>query len=146
MDIETVLVSVITAFGISGVIGYFVQNYLAQKRQTELRIQEDNRGHYESWMVWMRMVMKPENINHFNTHDPTIPKLTNAEDIRKFAKDRLIEFYYSAIFFCPDYVLAAMKEFLINSNETNFMKVAVAMRKDLWRKNTKIDLETLSLE
>ena len=94
----------------------------------------------------MRMVMKPENIRHFNTTDPTVPSLTKPEDIKKFAKDRLVEFYYSAIFFCPDYVLSAMKEFIKNPNEENLMKTAITMRKDLWKKETKADLKTLSLE
>jgi hypothetical protein len=146
MDIETLLISILTLFGVSGIIGYFVQNYLSQKKETELRIQEDNRGHYESWMVWMRMVMKPENIAHFHTGDPTIPTLTNPDEIRKFAKERLIEFYYSALFFCPDYVLVAMKEFIKNPTEKNLMKCAIDMRKDLWKKKTEADFDTLSLD
>jgi hypothetical protein len=40
----------------------------------------------------------------------------------------------------------ALKEFLQNSTEEAFMKTAIAMRKDLWKKDTKMDLKTLSLE
>jgi hypothetical protein len=39
-----------------------------------------------------------------------------------------------------------MKEFIKNPTEANFMKSAIAMRKDLWKKKTKANLETLSLE
>ncbi|HLE75341.1 MAG TPA: hypothetical protein VI864_04765 [Candidatus Bathyarchaeia archaeon] len=146
MDIETVIISILTSSTVSGIIGYFIQNFLSQKRETELRIQRDNRGHYESWMVFMRIVMKPDRISHFKTSDPTIPTLTEIGDIRDFAKERLNEFYYSALLFSPDYVLSAMKEFIKNPTEENFMKCAIVMRKDLWKKKTKADLRTLSLE
>lgn len=146
MDIETVIVSILTAFLASGVVGYFINNYLSQKRETELRMQQDNRGHYESWMVYMRLLMRPDRLSHFNIHDPTVPTLTKIDDIRNHAKDKLTEFYYTAVFFCPDFVLSAIKEFLEKPNEENLMKTAIAMRKDLWKKETNIDLKTLSLE
>jgi hypothetical protein len=115
------------------------------QRETELKIQNENRGHYESWLVWMRIVMKPEGLAHFKTSDPTISTLKDKDDIRKFAKDRLAEFYYSSLLYSPDYVVKAMREFLNDPNEANFMKTAIAMRKDLWKKETKANLDTLSL-
>ena len=145
MDIETVLISVLSSLGISGIVGYYFQNYWRLKRETELRIQNENRGHYGSWLVWMRIVMHPEKISHFKTTDPTIPKLTNNEDIRKFAKEKLDEFYYSSLLFSPDFVVVAIKEFINNPNEENLMKTALIMRKDLWKKETKVNVGSLSL-
>lgn len=78
--------------------------------------------------------------------NPIISKLTNAHDIGNFARKRLIEFYYSSVLFFPDEVLHAIKGFLQNATEDSFMETAIAMRRDLWKKKTKMDLKILSLE
>ena len=148
MDIETVIVSVLSSFGVSGIIGIYLQHLWSQKRETELRIQGENRGHYESNLVWMRIILKPEMVENFNVArlDPLLSKQRNPSEIKKLAENRLIEFYYSSVLFSPDYVLTAMKEFIKNPTEVNFMKSAIAMRKDLWNKKTKVSFEILSLE
>jgi hypothetical protein len=96
----------------------------------------------------MRIILKPEMVENFNVArlDPLLSKTKNHAEIRQLAERRLVEFYYATILFSPDYVLTAMKEFIKNPNETNFLKAANAMRKDLWKKKTKTDLKTLSLE
>lgn len=148
MDIETLVISVLTSFGVSSFIGIYLQHMWTQKRETELRIQSLNVKHYESTLVFMRIVLDPKKIDHFTVarEDPVISKLTNAHEIGYFARQRLNEFYYSSVLFYSDDVLKAIKEFLQDTSEETFMKTAVAMRKDLWKKNSKMDLKTLSLE
>jgi len=146
MEVETII-TVLTSLGIGGFIGSYLQHLWNQKQETESRIQSDNRGHYESNLVWMRIVIKPEMVENFNVArlDPLLSKQKNPSEIRKLAENRLTEFYYSSMLFSPDYVLTAMKEFIKNPTEANFMKSAIAMRKDLWKKKTKVNLESLSL-
>ena len=148
MDIETILISVLGSLGISGLIGIYLQQFWTQKRETESKIQGLNVKHYESTLVFMRIVLDPEKVDHFNVarEDPVISKLTNAHEIGHFARQRLNEFYYGSVLFYSDEVMNALKEFLQNSTEEAFMKTAIAMRKDLWKKDTKMDLKTLSLE
>jgi len=148
MDIETILISVLSSLGISGLIGIYLQHLWTQKRETESRIQGLNVKHYESTLVFMRIVLEPKKIDHFNVarEDPVISKLTNSQDIRYFARQRLNEFYYGSVLFYSDEVLNALKEFIQNSTEEAFMKTAIVMRKDLWKKDTKMDLKTLSLQ
>jgi hypothetical protein len=148
MDIETIIISVLSSLGISGLIGIYLQHLWTQKRETESKIQSLNVKHYESTLVFMRIVLDPKKIDHFNVarEDPLLSKITNTNEIRYFARNRLIEFYYGAVLFYSDEVLNAIKEFLQDATEDNFMKTAIAMRKDLWKKKTKIDLKMLSLE
>ena len=94
----------------------------------------------------MRVVMHPENVSQFHIEDPNLLRFTEVGDIRDYAKEKMVEFYYSALLYAPDEVLRTMKEFMKNPTETNFMKSAIAMRKDLWKKKTKVSLESLSLE
>jgi len=147
MEVETII-TVLTSLGIGGFIGSYLQHLWSQKGKTELRIQRENRGHYESNLVWMRIILKPEMVENFNVArlDPLLSKQRNPSEIKKLAENRLVEFYYSSVLFSPDYVLTAMKEFIKNPTEANFMKSAIAMRKDLWKKKTKASLELLSLE
>jgi hypothetical protein len=148
MDIETILISVLGSLGISGLIGIYLQHLWTQKREIESKIQSLNVKHYELTLVFMRIVLDPKKIDHFNVarEDPVISRLTNAHEIGYFARNRLIEFYYTSVLFYSDEVLNAIKEFLQNATEDTFMKTAVAMRKDLWKKKTKIDSKMLSLE
>lgn len=148
MDIETVIISVLSSFGASGIIGIYLQHLWTQRRETESKIQSLNVKHYESTLVFMRIVLDPKKIDHFNVarEDPLLSKITNANEIKYHARKRLIEFYYGSVLFYPDEVLNAIKEFLQNESEETFVKTAVAMRKDLWKKKTKASLETLSLE
>jgi len=146
MELETI-VSVLGLLGIGGIIGGYIQHILSQRRETELRIQSENRGHYESNLVFMRIILKPEMVKNFNVAriDPLLSKTKNVSEIKRLAENRLTEFYYASILFSPDYVLTAMKEFIKNPNENTFMKSAITMRKDLWKKKTKVGLDTLSL-
>jgi hypothetical protein len=89
--------------------------------------------------------MHPENVGQFHVEDPNLVKLTDTGDVKDYAKQKMIEFYYSSLLYAPDEVLTAMKEFMRNPTETSFMQSAIAMRKDLWKKKTKANLESLSL-
>jgi len=104
--------------------------------------------HYESNLVFMRIVLKPEMVENFNVarEDPILSRIKDKSEIKRLAERRLIEFYYSSILFCPDDVLIAMKEFIRNPTEATFMKSAIAMRKDLWKKKTKANFDNLLLE
>ena len=108
-------------------------------------MQSLNLGHYTSTLVFMRVVMQPENVSQFHIEDPNFQKLKNTNEVKEYAKQKMVEFYYASLLDAPDEVLTVMKEFMENPTETNFMKTATAMRKDLWKKKTKANLDTLSL-
>jgi len=147
MDIETIF-TILASLGIGGIVGSYLQHLWNQKRETESKIQTLNVKHYESTLVWMRIVLNPKMVDHFNVgrEDPILSQITNANEIRYLAKKRLNEFYYSSVLFSPDEVLKEMKKFILNPTEETFIKSAIAMRKDLWKKKTRVALETLSLE
>jgi len=145
MEVETII-TVLTSLGIGGFIGSYLQHLWHQKGETELRIQSLNEGKYRSTLIFMRCVLRPESVKQFDIPDPHIKTLKSSSDVKKFAEERLIEFYYNSLLYAPDEVLTAMKKFIKNPSEAVFMKTAIAMRKDLWKKKTKASLEMLSLE
>lgn len=66
MDIETIVISILTSFGVSGIVGIYLQHFWTQKRETELKIQTLNVKHYESTLVFMRIVLDPKKVDHYN--------------------------------------------------------------------------------
>lgn len=144
MEVETII-TVLTSLGIGGFIGSYLQHLWNQKQETESRIQNLNVGHYTSTLVFMRIVMHPENVKQFDVKDPNFLVLKHREEVEHYAKQKMVEFYYSSLLYAPDEVLTTMKEFMKNPTEVNFMKSAIAMRKDLWKKRTEANLESLSL-
>jgi hypothetical protein len=145
MDIQAII-SVLSLLGIGGVVGSYLQYFLNQRGETELRIQSLNENQYRSTLIFMRCVLKPENVDQFHIEDPNIKHLKNNEEIEKYAIIKLIEFYYNSILYASDDVLIKHKQFINKPTESNFMDTAIAMRKDLWKRRTKIKLTTISLE
>jgi len=144
MDPQTII-SVLGLLGVGGIIGGFLQHLWIQKRETESRIQSLNENKYRSTLIFMRCVLSPGNVNQFRINDPNIQKLKNREEVEEYVKEKLIEFYYNSVLYASDEVLISIKGFIEEPNETNFMKTAIAMRKDLWGKKTKIDSNVLHL-
>ena len=145
MNVETII-SVLGLLGIGGIIGSYLQHIWNQKGETELRIQNLNENKYRSTLVFMRCVLKPENVNQFNIEDPNIQKLKSKGMVKNYSMKKLIEFYYNSILYASDEVLSMMRQFMKNPSEINFVKTAIAMRRDLWKKKTKIDLKNISLD
>ncbi|MDO8633743.1 MAG: hypothetical protein Q7K34_00430 [archaeon] len=145
MDLQTII-SILSLLGLGGIIGGYIQHLLNQRKETELRIQSLNEDKYRSTLVFMRCVLKPENMNQFNIHDPHMQSLKKKEEIKKYAMEKLTEFYYNSILYASDGVLRKFKQFMIEPSEYNFMESAIAMRKDLWKKGTKIKLNQISLK
>lgn len=145
MDIQTII-SIFGLLGIGGITGSYLQHLWSQKRETELKIQNLNENKYRSTLVFMRCVLKPENVSHFHIEDPKIPHMKNEEEIKEYAMVRLTEFYYNSVLYASDDVLRKFKQFINQPSESIFMEVAIAMRKDLWKKGTKIELKTLQLQ
>src|SRR3990170_7569651 len=98
MDIETIAIAVLSSLGISGLVGIYLQHLWAQKRETESRIQSENRKTYESTLVWMRILLNPESVAHYNVGklDPNILKL-NPTELKEHARKMLVTFYYESV-------------------------------------------------
>ena len=145
MDYQTLL-SLLGSLGIGGIVGSYLQNLWHQKGETESKVQNLTEGKHRSTLIFMRCVLKPESVREFHIEDTRIYELKESDAIRDFAKQRLVEFYYNSLLYSSDEVLARMKDFIKNPTETTFLKTAIAMRKELWKRGTNIDLRSLSLE
>ena len=146
MDIQTI-VSALGLLGIGGIIGSYFQHLLNQRRDTELKIQQINENRYRSTLVYMRCLLKPESLPHFQMEDQKIYLIKNRIGIQKYAKEKITEYYYNGFLYASDNVLLNIRIFLQKPTEFNFTKTAVAMRQDLWKKGkTKINSKDFTLK
>ncbi len=143
MDIQTII-NLLGYMGLGGIVVGYLQYRWNEKTELmkihwtrfseiELKTRSLNENRYRSILIFMRCVIKPENANQFNIDDPNVQNLKNEKEIKKYAKTKLVEFYYKSLLYASDEVLRRIKQFIDNSTESNFIKTAIAMRKDLWK-------------
>lgn len=145
MDIQTII-STFGLLGIGGIMGSYFQ-YLLNKKETELKIQQINENRYRSTLVYMRCLIEPKSLPHFQLEDKHIYELKDTNKIKQYAKEKITEYYYNGFLYASDSVLTNIKQFLKNSSTKNFTKTAVSMRKDLWKKGkTKINANDFILK
>ena len=108
MDIQAII-SVLSLLGIGGVVGSYLQYFLNQRGETELRIQSLNENQYRSTLIFMRCVLKPENVDQFHIEDPNIKHLKNNEEIEKYAIEHNLFIY--------EVILLSWENFKTNLNK-----------------------------
>lgn len=128
-------------------MGIYLQELWSHRNETANKIQSKNQGTYNSTLVWMRILLNPESVGFYNVGkmDDSLLRMS-ATELREHSKKMLVSFYYESMLYYPDDILMLIKEFLNNPSKENMLKTAVAMKKDLWNKETKTSLDTLSIE
>jgi len=132
MDIQTIIL-VLGSSGLGGIIGsYFQQRWNKDAElykihwtrfsEIELRIQTIKEERYRSTLIWMRIFLKPQNLHHFNLddHNFTNHKIVHSmkdDEIKKYSKEKITEFYHNGFLYAPDDVMKAIKYFLENPSE-----------------------------
>ena len=144
MTIESVI-SVVGALGVGGLLGGYLMRVWGRKDELERdsRVIRENR--YRSSLVWMRCFLIPERLKHFVIDDPRAKELSTPEDIRNYMRAKLEEFYYNSLLYAPDFVNIAFKRFIESHSEELFIELALAMRSDLWGKDSKLQPDDVML-
>ena len=149
------IISILTLLGIGGILGAFIKSFLETKKELELKNQKIKEEKYRSILGFMRCVINPDSLkDHMITEDAVrafkLPQKTIYELKGEELKKRLIQLiegsYFHSMLYAPDSVLLSIKKFIVNPNNDNFMKTAIEMRKDLWKKKTKLKISMLSLK
>ncbi len=129
--------SIITSIiAVSGAIIVAALTYFFTKsKELSATLNELNEEKYRSMLIYMSLVLNPNNLSHFVMNDDLLKKM-NAEKIPKYSIDKLREYYYHSILYASDEVLEKLKIFIANANRENYINTALAMRKHLWGKKT----------
>ncbi|MHC5061665.1 MAG: hypothetical protein ACYTFK_11355 [Planctomycetota bacterium] len=139
------IISVVGILGIGSLFGAWLTHVLGKKAELDRASRDIRENKYCSSLVWMRCFIAPERIKHFNIEEPYIKEISTPEDVKKYSREKLEEFYYNSLLYAPDSVNIAFKNFIDCPSENLFIELAIAMRKDLWGKDSNLYFDDIVL-
>ena len=140
MDYTQTIIGFLSSALIGGITVAIIQHVLDKKKEIELNSNKLMEEKYRSLLVFMACALDIEKVRYFNIYEEREMK-TSQDYLNKIK-----EYYYHSILYCPDEVILALKQFIETPSEENYIKTATAMRKDLWNKGTKLKKEDIILD
>jgi len=132
------IISLITALGIGSGIGIVIKSILDRNSELKFKLKTINEEKYRTILIYMSIVINPQNKSHFILNDNILYSLKSDKDIYDYSLSKLNEYYYQSLLYATDDVMRAFKLFLSDCSRENYILSAQKMRQDLW--NNKTDL------
>lgn len=126
MNFENVA-TVLGVLGLGGILGNYFRILWERQNTALLQKQEFKETRYKCIIILLLSYLDFEK-NKPMLHQHGRPYIKTIEDL----KEELQLEWNNMILFASDKVLSTMNEFLKEPTQSNFRKVALAMRKDLW--------------
>lgn len=131
------IISLITALGVGGVLGAFLKSKFDHQKEVNDDIHQLKRKRYGAILIQMLSIIDPD--RGIKKAQEFRPDLKTLDDFKKEVEVEMLH----GIVFANDDVIRKMSAFLRKPDHETYVQAAVAMRKDLWGKNTKIDKDIL---
>jgi hypothetical protein len=144
MDIQTII-SALGLLGLGGIIGAFIKNMLDKRRELDFKLNELNENKFRVILIFMSMLLRPENRKHFTTDDTYIQNLDEKE-VKRHCSMKIEEYYYHSMLYASDEVILSIKAFLKKPNRENYVKTAKAMRMNLWNQKSKLSFSDMMIK
>lgn len=140
MELSTsTVVTLLTALGIGGILGAYFQSLFQHKREIKEHEHELKRRRYSCILILLLTKLDPKNgLPHV---EKIRPDLKNLKDVEKEIETELL----NGVLFASDDVIKTMSEFVQKPTHKSYIKVATAMRKDLWNRKTKVNEQILDI-
>jgi hypothetical protein len=132
----------LTGLGAGGIVGAYFSEIFRRRTQTHLAEIEEKEKRFRSVLVYMQVLLYPDQINHLPVDVIKIYNLKTKKDIQ----DTLLAEYSHMVLFAPDAVLKAVKSFMQDPTSTNYWKALAKMREAYWGKKTKLSSDELMLK
>jgi len=135
---EVIIIAILS--GVFGsIITWFFQ-YIFKKREenykSELEIKEKR---YKSVIVFMECYLHKKNFKIIQLMHPDIKSQEELKEALKFE-------YREMLLFAPDNIVKSLKYFIENPNEDKYFRTVQFMRKDLFRKATKLNISDIKFQ
>src|SRR3989344_3997778 len=136
MEMATqIILSFLGIIGVGGIITAF----LNKSKEIEFQKLEQKQKRYKSMLLYMDVFFKPTNIKYLSSRQPDID---SAKDVIEYLKAE----YHEMILYSSKDVILSAKKFITSPSRENFLKVILAMRKDLWIKQADLSLDDIKIE
>lgn len=134
-----IIFSVLGIVGIGGIIAGVVTFLLNKRKELEFSRLEQKEKRYKSCLLYMDVYFKPENIKYLSSRQADIHE---SEDVLEYLKAE----YHEMLLYASKEVILAVKAFISNPTQDNFLKTILSMRRDLWTRRTDLDLDSIRIE
>lgn len=136
------IITILGALGVSGLLGASITYILDKRKQIKLQLefslQKYKKERYGSMIIQMQVIVKPEDLKYVKKFRPDFEKVDD------YKNDIHAEWLHS-LSYASDDVIKSLKEFLLKPDSVTYAKTVIAMRKDLWNKNTDLKPEEINL-
>lgn len=137
VTVVSVVVSMFTSLGVSGLLTAFVQHRFEHQKQIRGLEHDLKERRYKTINLLMLTLLDPEDMRQVNEHRPD---LRNIDDIVKELRAEML----NSILFANDDVIRSLGEFIAQPTHDRYIKTAISMRKDLWGRGTSVGGEVLA--
>ena len=132
----SVVVSMLTAFGVSFLTAFF-QNRFGHDNTIRGLEHNEKEKRYKAINILMLTLLEPEGMRHVRE---IRPDLRNVDDVVKELRTEML----NGILFANDDVVRCLGEFVAQPTHNRYIKAAISMRKDLWGRGTSVGGEVLA--
>lgn len=139
MDIN-IIISLLAAFGFGSIATAFVSSFLERKKETELNLAKILEDKYRGLLVFMACALDIEKKKYFTINEQVAQK--TSQDYL----NQIREYYYHSTLYSSDDVILTLKDFIHSPTQEAYIKVAQAMRNDLWKRKTKLEFDDIRLD
>lgn len=130
--------ALMAALGVGGIFGVYFQSLFHQQSQLKEKEHELKSRRYKTILILMLTKLDPENglqkIAEFRDDLKTV------SDVERELETELL----NSVLFANDAVIRSLADFSRSPVKENYIRATVAMRKDLWNKQTRIKEEWLA--
>jgi hypothetical protein len=135
-----ILTAIIASLSLGGLLSVLLQNILQNRTKVFEQGFSFKETRYKAIMILMWADVNPQSeLKHLKVYRDDIP---NQEALIRELKLEL----YNAVLYAGDEVLKALAIFIKDPHHQNYSRVALAMRRDLYGKKTKIEFDDIKIE
>jgi|HubBroStandDraft_6_1064221.scaffolds.fasta_scaffold00150_43 hypothetical protein len=136
VTIISAVVSMLTAFGVSGLLVAFFQHRFEHQKEVRGLEHDLKERRYKAINILMLTLLDPGDLTQIKEHRRD---LGNIGDVVKELRTEML----NSFLFASDDVIRSLTEFIAQPTHNRYIKAAVSMRKDLWGSSTSIGDEVL---
>lgn len=133
------ILAILGVLGVGGLLATCMTYIFEKRKHIRFSEQEEKEKRYKKLINALRIVLEPENLKYVKE---IRPDLKNVDDW----KNEIRQEYFNSVLFASDDVIRALREFILTPNNATYGKTVLAMRKDLWNKKTKLEVEIFSFD
>lgn len=133
------LLTLVTGLGVGGIVGAYFTELFRRKTQTQLAEFEEKANRFRSTLIYMQVLLHPDQIDHLPVDVLQAYSLKSKKDIQ----DTLFAEYSRMVLCASDGVLQSVKSFMTSPSSTSYWATLTEMRKDLWGKKTGLTQDEL---